>query len=44
MTLKSDVMFDKNADVSFQKRHNSKTFHFDVLLLSIPYKISAKKV
>ena len=25
-------------------RDNSKTFHFDVLLLSIPYKVSAKKV
>ena len=55
MTLKSNAKFEKKIDSWFQKWHEefgrfyaisgkSENLHFDVLLLSVAYKILAKKV
>ena len=46
MTLKSDVKFEKNFGIWLNfnaKSSKSENMNFDVLLLSIAYKVSAKK-
>ena len=51
MTLKSDAKFEEKLTLWFMNLENlnassskSENLHFDVLLLSIAYKVSAKKV
>ena len=55
MTLKSDAKFEKKLTLGSKNdmknlvnfnvsSSNPENFHFDVLLLSIAYKVSAKKV
>ena len=51
MTLKSDAKFEEKLTLWFMDLENlnassskSENLHFDVLLLSIAYKVSAKKV